>query len=353
MITTAICLLTIMSGYGGCINPDVWALPSMMTLAFPAMALMSLLTSVVWAFTPRRIMTVPGIFTIILCAGPIMSYFPLSSQNKPSAGAKSFTLMTYNVYYGIDREIDDLPYSRTMSYILHSGADIVCLQEQYNLSRKDNPAFTPEQADSIRAVYPYAIETTRHNMMALSKYPMKRIATPFQYEINYYFYDAYEAVVHGDTITILNLHLNSYNLSSSEREVAYGITSIAGMKNSLNEMKNTIYDKLAAAFAIRAASATEVRRFMNSLHGNIIVCGDFNDIPDSWSYRKIAGRDMKDAYAETCFGPMTTFNAHHLFFHIDQILYRGKLKPLKVERGSIKSSDHYPLTATFELTSDK
>ena len=60
--------------------------------------------------------------------------------------------------------------------------------------------------------------------------------------------------------------------------------------------------------------------------------------------------DLNDAYSETNFGPTFTYNKHLFLFHIDQILYKGDLKALKVERGSIDTSDHYPLLAEFELT---
>lgn len=46
---------------------------------------------------------------------------------------------------------------------------------------------------------------------------------------------------------------------------------------------------------------------------------------------------------------MITYNKHLFWFHIDQILYRGAIRPLSVKKGSLKSSDHYPLTAEFEF----
>ena len=66
-------------------------------------------------------------------------------------------------------------------------------------------------------------------------------------------------------------------------------------------------------------------------------------------FRSIRGNDLGDAYAETSFGPLITYNRHGFLFHLDQILYRDKfMKALKVEKGSLKSSDHYPLLSEFE-----
>jgi len=36
-----------------------------------------------------------------------------------------------------------------------------------------------------------------------------------------------------------------------------------------------------------------------------------------------------------------------MYFGIDHILYRGDLHPLSMHRGGLRSSDHYPLIATF------
>ena len=67
-------------------------------------------------------------------------------------------------------------------------------------------------------------------------------------------------------------------------------------------------------------------------------------IADSLVSQCIA-EDMKDAYLEAGFGPLATYNAHNLYFNIDHILYRGKLKAVNFEKGNIKSSDHYPIFA--------
>ena len=78
-----------------------------------------------------------------------------------------------------------------------------------------------------------------------------------------------------------------------------------------------------------------------------MVCGDFNDVVDSWAYSVIAGDDMKDAYLEAGCGPLATYNAHNLYFNIDHILYRGKLKAVNFGKGNLKSSDHYPIFSYF------
>ena len=57
--------------------------------------------------------------------------------------------------------------------------------------------------------------------------------------------------------------------------------------------------------------------------------------------------DMKDAYAENAFGPTITYHGNRFYFRIDQVLYKGDMKAVDIERGDIESSDHYPLLTTF------
>ncbi|MDE7510540.1 MAG: endonuclease/exonuclease/phosphatase family protein, partial [Muribaculaceae bacterium] len=80
-----------------------------------------------------------------------------------------------------------------------------------------------------------------------------------------------------------------------------------------------------------------------------VICGDFNDVPASWTYRLFLKEGFKDAYCATNFFPTYTFYPHGFYFHLDQMLYRGDIRPLGVDRLDIRTSDHLPLLATFEV----
>ncbi len=47
--------------------------------------------------------------------------------------------------------------------------------------------------------------------------------------------------------------------------------------------------------------------------GNVIVCGDFNDVPGCRALRILESAGLTDAYAELGLGPTITFNASHFF----------------------------------------
>ena len=48
---------------------------------------------------------------------------------------------------------------------------------------------------------------------------------------------------------------------------------------------------------------------------------------------------MRDAYADSGFGPTITYIDNRFYFHIDQIFYRGDMRAVDIVRGDIKSSE--------------
>lgn len=344
-------LLTIVSAYGGHISPHIWAFPSILTLGFPYFALLTLIVLVAWAIFRRWIMACAALLTLLICSGPLLLISPMGHKGSAAQdGYPKFSLITYNILHGDDVEGHSDVINRSFQYILDSNADIVALQELYNFSKSEIKHLPEAMRDSLFKKYPYRITDGLNDLCLLSRYPARILkVTDKPYGSNY-FYEAYRINIGDRKLTVLNVHLASYQLTDGERNFVEQMKSIRGARTSLAEFKGSIYNKLKQSFVNRANHAAEVREVISSIKGPLIICGDFNDVPASWAYYAVKDKDMKDAYTETNFGPVNTYNLHHFYFHIDQIFYRGDIKALSVERGNIRSSDHYPLLATFVFT---
>lgn len=348
-----ICLyaLTVVAAHGGHVPPRIWALPSVLTLALPYFALATLLVAAAWLLGRKVIMALCGALVLLMCWRPVMSVVPLGHSSDPKPGDTTFTLLTYNILHGYDERQPDYPGVRSMEYILRADADIVCLQELESLSASETPKFTDALYDSIVRRYPYRLVGATSDLSVLSKFPVTlaklyRFGRDEQRSFEFYRLDVGEHTLH-----IANVHLTPYRLTSEERGVVTDIRGVRSAQNSYDEFKGNILAKLKMSFRERADEAVTLRKVIDGIGGPLIVCGDFNDVPASWTFRTIKGDDMKDAYARTSFGPTYTYNSHLFLFHIDQILYRGPIEALSVRRGDVDSSDHFPLLATFRFTS--
>jgi len=346
--------ITILAAYGGRFDPDYFTIPAILTLALPYFAIASLLITIAWFVCGKIFSGTIGVLAIIASWGPVSTACPLSSSKKPTAGAQTFTLMTYNMLHGWDLENKSPDGNRTIEYIINSGVDIVCVQELIKLSDKEVPNLTPELEARLRKAYPFIVGDPSLDMKVLSKYPVV-----FEKGYNYIDgsfdpkrYTFYKVTINGHKLTLIDVHLMSFMLTTDDCKTITDIGSVDGMKKSLNILRGEIREKLTRGFKKRKTDSRILRETIDRMKGNMIICGDFNDVPESYAYRLLKGDDLRDAYAETGFGPLVTYNRHAFWFHLDQILYRGRLKALSVKKGNLKSSDHYPLIAEFEFTGD-
>lgn len=261
--------------------------------------------------------------------------------------------MSYNAHYCEDSEPDmeEEGYSRTLHTILHSGADIVALQEMYSdwdTMRHGRQARL--QADSIRAAYPYIISHENLNLLLFSRFPAREVRHERNKTMNFYAYQQYVIQVEGRELNLVNVHFPSYLLSRGE------LAAVSRLRHASRSALRTaadssagIYAKLGVAFEVRARAAADIAALTRSLPSPLIVCGDFNDVPLSYAWRTLRRAGLEDAYVQASLGPTYTFHDHHFLFHIDQMLYRGALRPYDMRVGDVPSSDHYPIMTKFEF----
>ena len=79
----------------------------------------------------------------------------------------------------------------------------------------------------------------------------------------------------------------------------------------------------------------------------MIVCGDFNDVPASYTYRHLS-EGLNDAFLSTSFlRTGHTFVMRCLGVRIDYILHSDKLNAIDFCVNRVPYSDHYPVSATL------
>lgn len=349
-------LLTIASAFGGLCNPEYFTLPSVLVLGLPYLAIATLIAGIFWFCTGGLVTGALAAVTLFACWGTLKDVTPVSSSKDAEDSSQTFKLMTFNCLHLADTAKSHLPGNRAIKFLIESDADIICLQELLSFeSCTEIHHWSRELIDSLYAAYPYrAGSHVGEDLKILSKYPVeeKKVCNSDSLEEDYWKsrrrWAMFEVDINGFKLPIVDFHLDSYNLTDDERGVVVDIKGVRTAKRSYSEFRREIFPKLGVAFRSRAASVKDLIETTEGI-SPLIACGDFNDVPGSWCYRQMRGAGFNDAYSETNFGPINTFNQFLFLFHIDQIFYRGaNLRALNVKRLKINTSDHYPLEATFE-----
>lgn len=270
--------------------------------------------------------------------------------------ARSFSIMSYNVLQFTNQN-KDYPYddNAQLDYIMSQSPDIVVIEEAEYLGSTPSTKITQEQLNALHEMYPYTFVETKE-FAFLSKYRAEAIPVNFPKQ-NFISGDIAGWRFYKDdvTINVIGVHLSSFHLQKDERKTFKDMTTPE--KVSPSYLKDVRYDfipKIIAASQEHTRQIIVLKQILQKYGGeNTIVCGDFNDPVGSYPlYYLEEYCNMKQVYPEVGFGPMITYNANHFFFRIDHILYRGKnLKPYSMTRGDILASDHYPVMASFILTS--
>lgn len=340
----ALYLLTAFCCFGGNVSPELFPLGSVAVVGMPVMLTLSAVVCGVWLCMGRWFVGGAGVLMFLVCLSPIRMWFPMHTASKSVEGEPVLTILTWNILGGEDLEMPATTEARTLNKILEVNADVVCLQEVFDFSEKGFKHFSQSAMDSLRKIYPYELGKETYDLRILSKYPLRNAYSGSRKSLNW----GVNFIVSSPMgeIAMANVHFPSFGLDEDERSIFTDHNVSAREKE--NQGKDVLR-KMKRAFPIRAEVAEDLIDCYEGVDMPAIVCGDFNDVPASWVYRMFLNAGFKDAYCATNFFPTYTFYPNLFYFHLDQIFYRGALRPLSVERIDLKTSDHLGLVARFQI----
>ena len=91
-----------------------------------------------------------------------------------------------------------------------------------------------------------------------------------------------------------------------------------------------------------------IKNHMNDSPYPIVVCGDFNDTPNSFSYQKIVN-GLNDSFLQKGSGFGSTFLGKIPFLRIDYILHSPNVKIQSFTTHKAKLSDHKAIESSLAL----
>lgn len=350
MVVALIMVLTLV---GSVISPDLFVLPAYFGLGFPYVVAANLAFVLFWIIL-RNWFFLLSLSILLFSVTEINDTLPLHIRKTAATQSnQSIRILTYNTMMSgkLVKHTKRKP-NKVIQYILDSDADIVCLQE-FTVSNNDE-YITNQDMYRIFKKYPYKhinyklkLRSKLFGIATLSKFPIVNKKC-----INYSSYGNIsifsDILIYGHTIRLVNNHLESNRLTDNDKVMPLRLKDNFDADN-LSGVTRHLSRKLGAGYKIRAKQADVVAKVIEQSPYKVIVCGDFNDVPPSYTYTKVKGKLM-DSFSEIGKGLGWTFNERYYHFRIDYVLYDSTaFSPLKYKMDKVKYSDHYPVICKLAL----
>jgi len=329
------------------IDPDTFAFPALFGLAYPYLLAVNIFFAITWA----ALLKYQALISVVVIAVGFTHFSNYLKLRKPSGDKTgTFEVHSYNVrlfnYFEGKKEADS--EKRVMELLRNRQPDIICLQELYLVGdpKQKEKSFNAALGGGY-STHMKVISTGKNRyfgIITLSRLPIAGRGDIVHEKSSSL--SIYTDVISGeDTIRIYNNHLQSFQLHRMESTFLDELTASSDDKEALGELLD-ISASLRKGFVRRASQAKKVKSHIDNSPFPVIVAGDFNDTPVSYSYRKIR-RGLNDSFVSSGYGAGFTYRGNYPPNRIDYILYGEEFECRQFEIIKVRYSDHYPIAAFF------
>jgi endonuclease/exonuclease/phosphatase family metal-dependent hydrolase len=344
--------------YAKWFNPARWWFTGFFSLGAFYLLVVLLGFIIFWLFAKPR-WSIISIIAILLAWGPLHHIFPfrVSAEFTMQKNAGNMRIMSWNVEHFdiLKHKTHPENKQKMLDLIREYQPDIACLQEMVgadSIAKAIN--YIPDILQQTGFEnYHYSwnpkldFDANHHfGIITLSKYPIIKKQTisfpPHDYNSIFQYTDI---VKENDTIRVFNIHLQS--LKFSNNNLKYIDNPSIKDAEAVKESKSII-SKLKKGFVKRGVQADRIRDEINKSPYPVIVCGDFNDLPNSYAYCTI-GSGLNNAFEQKGSGLGRTYSGISPTLRIDNIFTSKKMEVVQYNRIAKKMSDHFPVMADVKM----
>ncbi|HEY0677135.1 MAG TPA: endonuclease/exonuclease/phosphatase family protein [Chitinophagaceae bacterium] len=342
------------------LHPGQWWIVALLGLLFPLLILLVFGFLIFWILIGSR-WAFLSLVTLILSWPNISSFYAWNFRAgfKPDKQEQSVRILTWNVHYFDQmyrpRQQQQSQRIPIINFLKQQDADVLCLQEFFESNSPQYDSNINFIKQTLNYPYHYFVDDYKlsHNLyrvgpVIFSRFPILNTA---RLQYNGSKYRASESLisadlnVNGDTIRIYTTHLQSVMF---RRKDYHYLEKIKKVEDSLLEASKSIVKKLRQAYGIRGSQAISVRNEIDNSPYPAILCGDFNDVPNSYTYFQIRG-NRQDAFLRRGAGIGRTYASISPTLRIDYILADERFRVTQCKKVELSYSDHYPVIADLVL----
>jgi endonuclease/exonuclease/phosphatase family metal-dependent hydrolase len=342
-------ILTYLSVY---ISPATAWVFAFVGISYPFVLILNVLFIILWLLFRKWFLLI-SLVCILLGWNTFQRFFQFQLKKpEPVLTENTICLVSYNVrifnYYQWNK--DTAIWQKIMDYVHSEDPDIVCFQEFITLpnSNRDLNSLKKKLAPlSYSHVYytDHQQGKIEFGMATFSKFPIvQREKIVFENSLNGSI--CTDFIKGTDTFRIYNCHLQSIRLRKDYNDLLDSLFFNYSEKQ-IDELKE-ISLRMRQAFIQRSEQVNILARHIRSSPYPVIVCGDFNDTPASYAYKKISN-DLEDAFTEAGSGTGNTYRGNLPYVRIDYVFSNSPFKATRYQTKKFDWSDHYPVKVDFTL----
>lgn len=326
------------------VSPNFFVWTSFFGLAFWPILFADVAIFLLLIFLKARKSLMISVLALLVAVPGFMRSCSVKNETFDQGNVK---IMSYNL--ANFRDITNVSRTREMvkadviQLINEEKPDIVCLQESGAWAKDKADEF----GEKIGCKYHSVNKFSHRGNIIFSRFPLEE--DEYTERFNESGAAGFVKLVKAGSLGkfyLQNTHLQSYSITKDE------IDYLGDTKNYVeNSSKGkSVFTKLKDGFEARTK---DTKIIVNNLPENgmpVIVCGDFNDTPLSYTYQQMKKAGFSDAFLEVGRGVGKTYCGKLPLLRIDYFWHDENINVFTYKTVRKNMSDHYPITMTFNVS---
>ncbi|MCY7330831.1 MAG: endonuclease/exonuclease/phosphatase family protein [Saprospiraceae bacterium] len=337
--SASVVVLTLLAYVCPYVNPVRFSWLAFFGTAFPWILLANILLLIIWALRVNRFAFYH--LGMIALGWQHVTGFIGFDTSKATVPENAITVATHNLggLWRGQKKLTDALREKTASdyarFLQENGfPDLLCTQET-------SGKFYRLLAEKMG--YPHTFNLKKGTVI-LSRFPMEGGGEiPFGKTANSSLW--VDIRMNKQVVRIYNVHLQSNRVTNATEKVIGEAELDEG--ETWHDIGNVL-NKVGDATQIRAEQAQLLCDHIAACPHPVIICGDFNDTPNSYVYDLIA-RGLTDTFREKGWGFGTTFGGALPLLRIDYILTEPSFRTYACRTVRGPFSDHYPVFVSLGI----
>ena len=336
------------------ISPENFSYLAFFGIAYGFFLVANIIFILFWILVKKRFALI-SILAIFLGFNYLASYFqaiPDFDSKDPPARAVKVVSQNVKLFAWYNWEENIALRDKMMRKLEMTEGDIFCFQEYFHNTGPG--VFETKELLKLTLSTPYVhdeytakVGKDQHYGIAIfSKFPIvNRGQIRFQGEKNNNMCIYIDVVAYGDTIRVYNMHAASIRFSDSQYAFVKELNSESEKTKVELDDALGIAERLAGAYIRRAKQVEKVKAHSSQSPYPVVICGDFNDTPVSYSYATISD-GLVDTFRESGgIGIGSTYLGAFPSFRIDYIFHSPDLESADYTRYEEGVSDHNAISS--------